>query len=60
MKTVLNTSDVKRCSVCQCYEITVVEGVHDYNTIELNEEDWVQGKTETEKKKCVWWGREDT
>lgn len=35
MKTVLNTPNVKRCSVCQCYEIVVVEGVRAHNTIEL-------------------------
>lgn len=35
MKTVLNTSDMKRCLVYQCYKIMVVEGIHAYNTIEL-------------------------
>ena len=55
MKTVLNTSNVKRCSVGQCYEIMVVEGVRAYNIIELKWRRLDPSKNRNRRKKGGWW-----
>lgn len=55
MKTVLNTANVKRCSVCQCYTIMVVEGVRAYNTIELKWRRLDPSQNRNRRKKGGWW-----